>query len=103
MPHDIDTAFAARVLAGTLATIPAKPTVKLVQLGSFSAGDRHRIIYDVRVDSEYLGTAVEWIGQTFAFSWSLTIPGYCDGFGLPSRETLEICVQRFVAAGVIEG
>ena|SRR5690242_11960794 len=100
---DPERDYAARVLAGTLATVPAAPEIKLVRLGVFSAGDRHRVIYDIRVDGEFIGTAVEWIGQSFAFCWGLTIPGVVVNFGFPSRETLEIAVQRFVAVGNVEG
>jgi hypothetical protein len=101
--YDPDTDFAARVLAGTLATVAAGPVVELDLLGSFTAADRSRLVYTVKVDGETIGSAVEWTGPCFVYSWGLTIPGHCIGFGFPSREALEIAVARFVAVGAVEG
>jgi hypothetical protein len=84
-------------------TVPAAPTVTLHLLGIFSAGDRYRVLSDVRCDAELIGTATEWLGDCFGdFRWSLAIPGE-DPMAFRSRDALLLAVRQFVRVGELEG
>jgi hypothetical protein len=95
--------LAARCLCA--ASVHAGPQVTMSITGTFSAGDRTRIVFDVRVDDEYLGCAVQWCGADYrgVFPWGLSIPGYCLNFGFASREALLLAVHRFLEIGAVEG
>src|SRR5690349_5433819 len=81
------------------ATVPAGPTITLHLLGVFSAGDRHRVLHDVRVDGDLLAVATEWVGEVFGeFRWSLAIPGE-DAMAFRSRDALLLAVRQFIAIG----
>ena len=104
MPHTFETQAEADLAARSIAaTVPAGPTITLHLLGVFSAGDRYRVLHDVRVDSEFLAVATEWVGDVFGeFRWSLAIPGE-DPMAFRSRDALLIAARQFIAVGDLEG
>jgi hypothetical protein len=95
-----ETDLAVRSIA---VTVPAGPTITLHLLGVFSAGDRYRVLSDVRVDGDLLAVCTEWVGDCFGgLRWTLAISGE-EPMAFKSRDALLIAVRQFIAVGDLEG
>ena len=93
------TDIAERTLAAmTTVTAAGASRVTLNLLGTFSAGPRSRVIYDLKIDGDSLGSIVQWTGEHLLFDWGLTLTGVCSGFGFSSLEALLIAVDARRAA-----
>src|SRR5690242_21689046 len=98
------TAIAERTLAAMATAHTAGASrVTLALLGTFAAGPRSRVIYDLKIDGDSLGSVLQWTGETLLFGWGLTLTGVCYGFGFPTLEALLIAVERWLATGRLEG
>ena len=87
--------------SGEIVTAHAEHHVEVLLVGTFCAGDRHRVVYSILADGIEIGTAMHWTSKTL-WPWGLTLPAGCIvNFGFRNKAELTAAVNRFVRTGEV--